>query len=401
MIRFHRMTRPTSRPTRMPFGGMALAAALALGSSGCDEPSPEGPEPWDGTLQEGVAAMQASTEAGEFTEALAVADRILAPDRFGLFRERLGEWTGGASESALRPVTRVLDWVGIDALRDTDRGEVEYARGQVELRRGAEAEEAVKGYDAQQCMERARAAGGDARPDALTVLGTIQLLRAEEVRATIPEIAQANGAGQGALPGQPPMLPGAPPSQDDEEEEKEDPIEEARTRYRMARTPLIERLQFHLDGDDPKSETLATTRAHLELCTRRLRELDEIEQQRQENQDQENQDQQDGDGESKDDPSKQNEEEEPKDGEPEDGEPEDGEPEDQEGDPKEEESEAPSEEESESEEEQQSETPIEEKNLTEEELARFLEQAQQDREEGEERRRQLIQKRKTETQRDW
>lgn len=390
-----------------PITRLATAATLALAAAGCAESDPEGPAPWDGTLREGVLTMQERAEAGEFNGALGVADQILAPDRLALFRQRLGLWTNGASESALRPVTKALDWVGIDALQDADRAEVEYARGQVELLRGQTEEDASAGYEAERCMERARAAGGSVRPDALTVLGTIQLLRAEEARATIPEIAQANGAGQGALPGQPPMLPptsaGTPPAQaaGADAEEEEDPIETARTLYRMARTPLIERLQFHLEGDDPKSETLATTRAHLELCTRRLRELDEIEQQREEdqqNEDQENEDKQDGDGEPEDDKSDKNEDGEPKDGEPQDGEPGDQEPEQ---DPSEQEAEEPSEQDPATDEEPQSEAPIEEKNLTEEELARFLEQAREDREEGEDRRRQLLRKRKTETQRDW
>lgn len=389
-------------------GRLVLAAALAMAAAGCDEPDAGGPAPWDGTLREGILAMQERAEAGEFDGALGVADQILAPDRLSLFRQRMGLWTHGASESALRPVTKTLDWMGVDALLDADRAEVEYARGQVELLRDTGKEEGFAGYEAEQSMERARAAGGAARPDALTVLGTIQLMRAEEVRATIPEIAQGNGGGQGALPGQPPMLPATPPASSspkgtgaDDAEDEEDPLETARTLYRMARKPLIERLRFHLEGDDPKSESLATTRAHLELCTRRLRELDEIEQQREEDQQDQNEDsedKQDGDGESKDDKPEKNE-----DGEPEDGEPEDGEPGEQESeqDPSEQEAEQPSEEDQVPEEPPQNEAPIEEKNLTEEELSRFLEQARQDREEGEERRRQLIRKRKTETQRDW
>jgi hypothetical protein len=137
---------------------------------------------------------------------------------------------------------------------------------------------------------RALAGPGELRADATYDLGTLVLLHAEEVRATLPEVG-----GAAAAPGVQAMqaLPGAPPAAAPGAEEETDPLEEARALYTEARTWLVERLR--LDWQD------ADTRANLQLVQRRLRELDEIEKQREEQQqEQQQQDQdqeQEGDGE--------------------------------------------------------------------------------------------------------
>jgi len=119
---------------------------------------------------------------------------------------------------------------------------------------------------------RALAGPGELRADAIYDLGVLELLHAEAVRATIPEIS---GQPPAPIPAQAPSATpdGAPPS---------DPLAQARTLYGAAKTWLVERLRLDWRDED--------TRANLELIQRRLHELDALEEQRQEQQ-QENQDQ--------------------------------------------------------------------------------------------------------------
>jgi Ca-activated chloride channel family protein len=130
---------------------------------------------------------------------------------------------------------------------------------------------------------RALAGPGELRADATYDLGVLELLHAERVRATIPEVS-----GQ---PAQPPMgLPGAgaPPGGGVPPPQPPDPLAQARELYGAARTWLVERLRLDWRDED--------TRANLELVQRRLRELDEIEKQREEQQqDQEQDPNQEGD----------------------------------------------------------------------------------------------------------
>ena len=121
-------------------------------------------------------------------------------------------------------------------------------------------------------------------------LGCLHLFDGEDWRSRIPEIAENGGAAQGlpglAAPGSSTLGSsgmGGAGQESDSEEEPPDPLEEARKAYRRSMAWLIERLQAdwrHVD-----------TRANLELIQRRLRELDDIEKQRQEEQEEE------GDGE--------------------------------------------------------------------------------------------------------
>ena len=117
---------------------------------------------------------------------------------------------------------------------------------------------------------------GPERRAALAQRFALRLERAEQRRAEV------------LAPQQP--APGAPPADGDGEED-EDPLAELRRLYLAAREAGLERL----DAD----WTDVDVRANLELCTRRLRELDELERQRdeqeQEQQEQRDQDRQDQD----------------------------------------------------------------------------------------------------------
>lgn len=370
---------------------IAACAALAAAGSlvGCSPPDADAPAPWTEGLAAGLDEMERLVGADQHGEALAIADRMVEPDAYARFRADLDRWTGGALERALGPITDALDWVGVDALSSRDLGEVEFARGAT-LALSAEGlegdERKAARRQAELAFERARAAAGDVRADAVCALGVLDLVDGEAVRATIPEISGASSAPAVQIPGATP----------DEEEEKPDPLEVARVHYRAAKDHFVEGLRFHpeLPGDERRAEVRALTRAGAELCIRRLRELDELEQQREEQEpppQQEPQDDQSGQGNPDGDPQDQ----EPSDQPPEEQE---GEPEQPEGEPEEQEGE---EQESEEESDQQSEQEIEERAMTKEELERFLEEARKNQEEGEERRRTLIQKRKVPTQRDW
>lgn len=169
------------------------------------------------------------------------------------------------------------------------------------------------------------AGGGRTRLGAMYNLGTILLEQAELVRATIPELA---GNAQPAAP----HAAGAP------DEEAPDPLELARAAYLGARGALLDRLRTEPEAGD--------TRANLELIVRRLRELDDIEQQREE-QEQEQEQQED----SEDQESEDSEDSEGEDSEDQESE----ESEDQESEPQDEEQEEDSEDEQPPEEEQQDE----------------------------------------------
>lgn len=422
--------------------GLACAASMAL-MAGCAEEEtaasdgaessegaapgrvtigPDTDDPWTGSLQDGIEAMSSGVASGEFGDALLIANRMVRPDAFARFRSRLETWTRGASESALAPITRLLDAAGVDALTSEDRAEIEFARGLVLTEVQAAGPEVMETLAIERpivaavsAFERARAAGGAARSDSVFALGTIDLIAAEALRMTIPEIAQAAG-------GPPP-----PPTADDGEA---DPLVDARKLYRTARAHLVERLRL----DAPLG--LEDARANVELVVRRLRELDQIEEQREQQKD-ENEDKKDGEDEQEKDENKENEDkkddgdkkenedksDEESEGDPEQEEGEDPPPDDPEQEKdgegeEEEEPEAPedtskeetpeeqSEEEKEGEEGEDSKeepkpTEIAEERMTTEELQRFFERKQQYEEEGERRRKALRIKRKIPTQRDW
>lgn len=211
-----------------------------------------------------------------------------------------------AAEAAARSV---LDQAGPLALSEHDQARAHFALGLIQATRALEHPEAGEPARAEAraafAAARALAGPGELRNDATYDLGALELLRAEEVRATLPELG-----GSPAPPSAPPGLPDAGPPAD--------PLEEARALYRAARGWFVERLRLDWRDED--------TRANLELVQRRLKELDEIEQQREQQEQEQQQDQQDQD--------QQGQDQEPKDqqdpgeqkGEPQEGEPEQGDP---------------------------------------------------------------------------
>ena len=258
-----------------------IAALLAAPLVGCAPPETDGPAPLTGGLAEGLDEIARLAGAAQHDEALAVADRMIVPDAYARCRDDLDRWTGGGLERVLAPVTEILDWIGVDALSARALGEVEFARGAALVLRAESLEaaerDAVLG-DAEEAFERARAAGGDVRADAVCALGVLDLVEGEAARATIPEIS-----GAPAAPAPPPANPAGPPAAEDD---APDPLEVARGRYLAAKEHFVEGLRFHpeLPGDARRAEIRALTRAGSELCIRRLRELDELEKQREEQQ---------------------------------------------------------------------------------------------------------------------
>ena len=397
--------------SRQPRPGLSKAALtlccfLGGGLAACGHAGDT--EPWGGTLRSGVLAMSEEAAGGRVEAALSIADQMLAPGGAAQLRERLNGATRGVSESVLSPITSVLDLVGVSALQPSDRAEIEYARAAALLAGAAKGEENAPGLleRAEKALGRARgAAPGDVRRSAVYNQGTLDLMGAEAVRGTIPEIAGTGGAGPTAPPNPSPQ--GA--------EEAPDPLDVARALYLQARAHFVEYLTEG-EGEDAA--------ANVELAIRRLRELDEIAKQReQQKQDQEpsedgeeseegeqepsddeqenkddqksdqepSEDEQDSEEQGEDDPSEGDSEEDSEDkskeepeepeeeGEPE-GEEEEGE---QEGEPK------PGEEE------------IEEITMTAEEFQRLLEQNKKHQERGEEIRRMRRMSRKIPAKKDW
>lgn len=380
-------------------GAMCLCTCLGACSSDVDS----GAEPWRGSLANGLDHMESLASEGAFDDALAVADRMQAPDAFAQARTWLERVTGGVSETAMRPIGRALDAFGFDALKDADRAEIEFARAVTLLGSLAgsgpgagAAPGAGDGEDAEGrlqravgALDRARVAGGPARLDAVYDLGGLDLAAAEMIRETIPEIS-----------GGPPPPPAAGSAMAAEKDD-EDPLDVARRGYLAAREHLIERLLLGSDAD---------TRANAELVTRRLRELDEIERQREEQQqEQDEQSQDQSDSESKDkegDPKEQDpdDESQPKDGDDESEDDPKEEPEKPEDESPEDESET-EDDESEADDESDPQEPEpakpEERLMTEEERQRVMERNREYQEAGEALKRILRMRRKIPAKRDW
>lgn len=223
----------------------------------------------------------------------------------------------GELEEAERAARTLIDGADALGLTESQRARAQYALGVVSATRALAADAADPGTqpareaDWSTALEafaaaRALAGPGDLRLDATYDLGAIELARAEDLRARIPEIG---GAPQ---PPPPVALPSAGGAPGVPAEEPPDPLPLARERYHAARDWYLERLRADWHDVD--------TRADLELIQRRLHELDRIEEEREQQQQEDQQQEQQGeDGES--DPDQEPEES---------NQP----PEDQEGDPK-------------------------------------------------------------------
>jgi len=382
---------------------VVLAGVMCLGA--CSSDVDGGAEPWRGSLANGLDHMESLASEGAFDDALAVADQMQVPDAFARARTWLERVTGGVSETAMRPIGTTLDAFGFDTLKDADRAEIEFARAVTLLGSladsgsgpGSDPGDGDGGEDdaegrlqrALDSLGRSRAAGGPARLDAVYDLGGLDLAAAEMIRETIPEIS-----------GGPPPPPAAGSAMAAEKDD-EDPLDVARRGYLAAREHLIERLLLGPDAD---------TRANAELVTRRLRELDEIERQREEQQQEQDQQSEDqSDSESKDqegDPKEQDpdDESEPKDGEDESqDDPENESPEDEPEDEPEAEDEKDDESEADDESDPQDAEPAkpEELLMTEEERKRVMERNREYQEAGEALKRILRMRRKIPAKRDW
>jgi hypothetical protein len=257
----------------------------------------------DRDLAAGIVQVREFAEEGDLFAARVLADVLIAPR--GVASWRLAWWNeGGAFVRGLLDATsswtEPLGWNGRPA---AERARVSLERGLVSL---APQERAMAELDFGRAL--ALAPAGELRTHASYDLALLPLLEGEDWRARIPEL--------GGTPPQP--VPGAAPVP---EEEQPDPLEMARGAYLEARARFIERLK--LDWRD------ADTRANVELIQRRLRELDELEQQREEQQ-QEQEQQQDGEeNQDQEQNSDQQDQQEPEDGEQEPQDGEDGEEQEQ------------------------------------------------------------------------
>ena len=384
-----------------------LALALALLAAGTpafaqNAPPPDAEvagapvRPWPGTFAEGMAELARLVEDGRHADALALADRILEPTAAARLRARLERVTGGISEKALAPLQAPLEWLGIEPLSAADRGRVHYAKALARAS-GGTLEGALEDFELARVL-----APGETRLAATYNLGTLDLLAGDALRSLIPELA--GGAGPGAAPPGPapgpplPGGPGGPGGPGSPAGSGQDPLELARKAYLAARERFVERLR--LDWTD------ADTRANVELVVRRLRELDEIERQREEqekrDQDQEQQDEQN------DNPEQQGEDEESK---PEDAgaqqdqpppdDAQDEQPPDEEQQREEQAQEQEQSESSEEGEDQSDPRAMQEQRLTEEEMKRLLQILAEHEKEGEEVRAQLLGARRMKVKRDW
>jgi hypothetical protein len=192
------------------------------------------PQPFEGTLAQGLKRVEELALSGKKAEALALAEELRA----------------GRS-------SRVV-------------AAVEYARGLVHAGAG-ERDPAAEAF------QRARADGaGELRLAAMYNLGSLALQQGEEWYHKLPEVSGKPAAAA------PAAAPAAGPGQAPEP----DALAEARKSYLAARERFLERLRAQWDDAD--------TRADVELVQRRLKRLDELEKQRKEEQQKQKQDSKDG-----------------------------------------------------------------------------------------------------------
>jgi hypothetical protein len=253
---------PLSPPSTQVPAVPAPAANAAPSEPGSEPQSATAPlEPWPGTVAEGFAAIRKHAEEGQFESARLIADRLLAPSEFSRRRSDL-EARGGFWQRASRAAQPSLAWLGLDGLGADARAEVWFARGVVDSL-------AKQRPEAENDFQAARAVANDRglRHDAIYDLGHLALEEGEEIRATIPEISGKPAA-------MPPPVPPVPQSPGGAPVEPPDPLQTARAAYLKAREHFVERLKSDWRDED--------TRANVELCSRRLDELDRIEKKREE-----------------------------------------------------------------------------------------------------------------------
>ncbi|MCY3003689.1 MAG: hypothetical protein NTV21_17975 [Planctomycetota bacterium] len=211
------------------------------------EPAPKAAvQPFAGTLREGRLELARLSKAEKHEEARALAAALAAKPDF-------------------------------DAQPEAERAELLYAIG-VAHGRALQIPEAVESF------HRARGLAGSSELGRAAAYnaGTYLLLGAEQVREQIPEIRDKLKLPP-LDPAQSPAL--AAPGGAGAGEEAPDPLEIARQAYLAARLELLAAWR----GDSASSDV----RANLELCVRRLRELDELERKREEQQQEQQNEKQD------------------------------------------------------------------------------------------------------------
>lgn len=359
------------------------------------------------SLSAGLEEIESLCASEDFDGARARGEQLLSPTLFASWRRSLELDGSRVLAPTLEFAEPVIDFLRLSGNTEEERAHLHFALGVVENL--AEDPEASKRE-----FESARnhAGEGGLRLDAAYNLGTVTIAQGEVWRSQIPELGGQPPQPAPQAPGTAPALPGTPGAGAPAAapEEPPDPLEEARKKYLEAREHLIVRLA--LDWSD------ADSRANMELVMRRLRELDEIERQREEQQ-QENQDQQDQQDQEQEDQENQdsedqegdNQESQDQEGEDQEQEPEESQPEGEDEAQEEPEPEPePEEQEQESEQQQSGEEEAEEEEesqagqeifLTKEEVQRLLDKLKQHEEQGEEIRARARSQRQRPTPRDW
>lgn len=228
-----------------------------------------------------LALVQQSLESKQFDEAVDRASKLVERYEAGNPVSELAK-SGGWRGRAGRALESAGDRLQLLGPPPGVRAEAEYGLGLAQsLAAPAAPDEdarTARRADASTNLEHARllAGPGELRLDATYEMGLLEFDAGEEQRAKIPEIS-----GQ---PPQPPM-PAAPNAAATGAEAPPDPLQLARAAYQRARAHFCDRLR--MDWKD------ADTRANVELCQRRLRELDEIEKKREQEKKEQEQQQKD------------------------------------------------------------------------------------------------------------
>lgn len=388
--------RPPSKPTLAPSVPQAMPPAPQAVAPSAAEPAEPAKQiaPYDGTLAQGLEAMQRASEAKKPDEALAIADALLAPKAFLRWRDR-AQSEEGFEKNLLEAAAPVFAWLGLESMPATQRAAVHYARGVV-LAQAKKREASEKAFD----TARALAGSGDLRLDSIYNLGVSALEQGEEWRAQIPELNGGQNAQASPAPNaSQPATPGAPPPPD--------PLAQARQAYLHAREHFVERLRADWqDGD---------TRAEAELVERRLKELDRVQKKREEQKKQEQQkkddskkeqqdkDQQNKDKQQQDQKDKQDSKDQDKQQKPEDKKPEDQPKQDEpKKDPKDDKQPEDAQKQDKNKDKQDAQpTEPKEELLTKEEVMRLLDILKQREEQGKRLQEQLHHARRTKVKKDW
>ncbi len=258
------------------------SSGTVAGTETADKPATEVESPaWPGTFADGFAQIRTFAEKQQLESAARVADALLAPNSFLRGKQAWSE-RGGWRAHVVAAVDPLLDMAGWNGLEPDVRAEVWYAKGVIAtLAKDRETAEAD--------LWKARGMTSDAslQRDTIYDLGTLSLQAGEEERAKLPEVSGKQAAPPTPVPSAPGAQPAGPGGA-----QPPDPLQLARAAYLLARDRFVERLR-----DDWQD---ADTQANVELCLKRLRELDDIEKKRKEEEQKKKDEQQKKDQQNKD-----------------------------------------------------------------------------------------------------